>query len=260
MSMEKIIKLENITKVYTHRGNKTVACKNISFEVAEGDSVSLLGLNGAGKTTLIHILCASILPTSGEAYICGYNTTDAISVKQNIGVLHEKNPLYEHMKVFEFLHFYQNMYEKDNTDDINQMCELFGLTELKQTAIKNLSKGFKQRVGLAACTIHKPRLLILDEPSSGLDAMQQREFENILVELQKQTTLILCTHDLEQAARVCKRHILLHKGIVCAQGTLEDIYKMIDTHDVASEIKINNGKQILEKAFKQFNNLPTQNM
>lgn len=232
-----ILKLHDITKVFYEGAKKTTACDRVSFKVHAGTAVSLLGLNGAGKSTLINIISTQLEPTSGSAEIFGYSLDAPLEIKKRLGVLHERNPLYENMRVIDFLRFCQNMYGITDAELIDSVCEQWNLSTVQYLPIRNLSKGFKQRVGLAACLVHRPALLILDEPTSGLDAVQQAEFEKNIANLLPETTLLLCTHDLEHAARLCTEHILLAKGRVTAQGTVSDIAETLlsEPFDVISD-------------------------
>ena len=249
---EVILKLSNITKVFSEGEKKITACDDISFEVCAGTAVSLLGLNGAGKSTLIRIIGTQLEPTSGTASVCGFPLENTLEIKRRLGVLHENNPLYENMTVIEFLRFYQNMYGIEDSELIESICEQWDLSNVRQKIIRNLSKGFKQRVGLAACLVHKPELLILDEPTSGLDALQQSEFEKRILGLLPKTTLLLCTHDLEQAARLCSKHILLVKGRVTAGGTASEIEGRFSHNEPRTTATETNPASILRKAFETF--------
>lgn len=253
--MEAILELNNITKKYFTRSTTISACNHISFKINSGESVSLLGLNGAGKTTLINIISTAIIPDSGTALVCGFDLSDTVSIKKNIGVLHEKNPLYEQMSVKNFLHFCQNMHGDDNADFIAALCKTWALDGVLDRPIKNLSKGFKQRVGVAASLVHRPKFLILDEPTSGLDTMQQAEFEKNIAQLLPETTLLLCTHDLAQASRLCMKHIMLSCGTVFASGTIEDLrQKLILENKISNEESISDisDEFVLKKAFEVF--------
>lgn len=247
-----ILKLDGITKFYSEGNKKIKACENISFEVKKGEAVSLLGLNGAGKTTLINIISTAVVPTSGVAEVCGFSLDKTLEIKKRLGILHEKNPLYEKMQVMDFLQFVQNMYGIDDKEFIFELCEIWQLDNVKTSFIKNLSKGFKQRVGLVATLSHKPELLILDEPTSGLDAMQQFEFEKQINEIlkNKNLTLILCTHDLEQASRLCTRHIMLDCGKIFANGSADTIRKKLLAANAITKNTQPDDKTVLKIAFE----------
>lgn len=243
---KEILRLRNITKIYSNGGKP--ACHNISFAVNQGERVSLLGLNGAGKSTLIQIISTAITPTSGTAVVCGYDLSEKTRIKQKLGVLYEKNPLYENMRVREFLTFYQNMYGIRNTELIDSLCSEWYLTDAAQNKIAVLSNGYKQRVGLAAVLTHEPELLILDEPTSGLDAVQVTEFEKNIAEHTGGKTLLICTHDLAQALRLCNRHIVLFHGELIASGTINEIAQRLFTDGLIFEADMGNEKKVLETA------------
>ncbi|MEL3907418.1 MAG: ABC transporter ATP-binding protein [Treponemataceae bacterium] len=245
-----ILELENITKIFFSRKKKIIACDNISFTVNDGEAVSLLGLNGAGKSTLINIISTQLVASSGTGRVCGFPLDKTLEIKKRLGVLHEKNPLYENMTAFQFLRFCQNMHGIDDEEFILELCEKWTLTDVKNSLIKTLSKGFKQRLGLVACLVHRPKLLILDEPSSGLDTLQQSEFEKNILELIPKLTLLLCTHDLEQAARLCKKHILLAKGKLASKGNIDEIAAELFSMGALDKEKKYTNKEILQKAFE----------
>lgn len=250
--METILKLQNITKKYSDKKNVIVACENISLEIKAGEAVSLLGLNGAGKTTLINIISTFLPPTSGTGKIFNFDLSKSVEIKKRIGVLNEKNPLYEKMTVKNFLTFSQNMYGIDDKNLIEGLCDKWNLTKYKNSIIEKLSKGFKQRVGLVACIVHKPKLLILDEPTSGLDAIQQTEFEKNILELLPKTTLILCTHDLPLASRICTKHIMLNAGKVFCSGSILDFQKELYSKNIIKDGENISVEDVLKEAFINF--------
>lgn len=247
-----ILEVKNITKKYQSVGKSIKACDNISFKISAGELVSLLGLNGAGKTTLINIISTAIIPTSGSARVCGFDLSESIAIKKNIAVLHEKNPLYEKMTVKGFLLFCQNIYGIRDDRLILDLCDMWSLTTVLNNPIKNLSKGFKQRVGLVANLVHRPALLILDEPSSGLDAIQQDEFEKNILSLLGKTTVLLCTHNLGQASRICTRHLMLNEGKIFVSGSISDLKeKLLLEHKIKADENFSD-EEILKKAFEVF--------
>lgn len=245
-----VLELENITKFFFANKKKVLACDNISFTVNEGEAVSLLGLNGAGKSTLINIVSTQLEASSGSGKVCGFSLDETLEIKKRLGVLHERNPLYENMTAFQFLRFCQNMYGIDDEEFTIKLCEKWALTSVKNSLVKTLSKGFKQRLGLVACLVHRPKLLILDEPSSGLDTLHKCEFEKNIYDLIPKVTLLLCTHDLEQASRICRKHILLAKGKVAAKGSIEEITAELFSKGALDREQKYSDKEILQKAFE----------
>ena len=173
-----MIEVKNITKIYD--GQRAV--DDVSFTVREGEVVGLLGPNGAGKSTLMKILTCYIPPTEGEATICGHSIyDDPVAVRREIGYLPEHNPLYLEMYVREFLEFSAGIYGiKHCKERFEEMIELVGLTPESNKRIAQLSKGFRQRVGLAQALIHDPKVLILDEPTTGLDPNQREEIRSVI--------------------------------------------------------------------------------
>lgn len=228
-----ILEVDDICTYYGVGKKKQVGCEHISFTAEAGDIYAVLGLNGAGKSTLLNNLSGYRLPSSGDARICGCSiVNNPIEAKQHIGILYEQNPLYDALTVRDFLLFTLRM---RNTDDavqhhlLDEAIEFTDLQEVYNKRIKTLSKGFRQRVGLAQAIIHHPELILLDEPTSGLDPLQLHDFEKKILALSTHASVILCTHQLELAQKVCSRYLLLHKGQEIANGTrmelAERLYK-----------------------------------
>ncbi|PIE98285.1 MAG: multidrug ABC transporter ATP-binding protein [Treponema sp.] len=261
-----MLKVKNITKIYTNGTEKSIGCKDISFNVKSGQIVSLLGLNGAGKSSILKILSTYMKPTSGDAYINNLSIIhQSENVKGSIGVLYEKNPLYHNMSVKDFLLFCAKMYKLDMPKSrVDEVCCFWQLEKVKHKLISTLSKGFKQRVGLAAAIIHKPKLLILDEPTSGLDSIQTKEFEKNILKLSKDSAILFSTHNLLQAENLCNKHLLLDKGSIIVQGTLHEIKNQIIQKQSQNSLSDFNNKDlkqtekeghVLETAFRIFKNI-----
>ncbi len=246
-----MLEVKNLNKYYGSGKNKILACNDISFKLNTGEITSLLGLNGAGKSTLINCISAFHKPSSGNIIIDGVSVLDnEIEAKKRMGILYEQNPLYSMMTVHEFLFFCAGMHiiEKDKIHErVNEMIEFWELEEYANRSIKNLSKGYKQRLGIAQALLHNPPFLILDEPSSGLDAMQIISMEKKLLQIAKEKTILISTHNLKQAAQVCNNHILINKGSIIAQGKIYEIKKQLE--DSNCEFENSNAEAILEKAF-----------
>jgi ABC-2 type transport system ATP-binding protein len=215
------IKVSGLTKVY---GNQK-AVDNISFEINTGEIVAFLGPNGAGKSTTMKILTCFIPQTSGSAEVCGVDTTKSpMVVKSKIGYLPEQNPLYYDMYVKEFLMFLADVYKlKNKKERVAEMIAAVGLTKEQNKRIGELSKGYKQRVGLAQAMIHDPEVLILDEPTTGLDPNQIVEIRNLIKRFGKNKTILLSTHIMQEVEAICDRIIIINQGRIVADDQTSTI-------------------------------------
>ena len=204
------INVKNLSKTYT----ENLALDNISFSIEKGEIVGLLGPNGAGKSTLMKILAQSLRQYKGEVSICNLNShKNNLLIKSKIGYLAENNPLYNNMFVKEYLSFVSKVYKIKNSENrIIEIMDATGLTKEYKKKISALSKGFKQRVGLAAAFIHNPDVLILDEPTTGLDPNQLIEMRKLIKKISEEKTVLLSTHILQEAYKICTRVILLNNG------------------------------------------------
>ena len=213
------LSVSNISKTY---GNQK-ALDDISFNIKKGEIVGFLGPNGAGKSTLIKILTTYINNFEGTAYVNGYDvTTETKSVQKSVGYLAEHNPLYLDMYVREYLNFNAKIY-KSSTKKIEDVIELTGLSSESHKKINQLSKGYRQRVGLANALLHNPDVLILDEPTTGLDPNQLIEIRNLIKTVAKDKTIFLSTHIMQEVEAICERVILIHKGKLIIDETLENL-------------------------------------
>lgn len=213
--------IQNIEKSY---GNKKVL-SNLSFECKKGEIIGLLGLNGAGKTTLMKILTGSNLNWSGKVSFNGIDLNTRLKDVQKItGYLPESNPLYDDFLVIEYLIFISKLYSTKKSE-IKKIIAIIGLDKYEKNKIKELSKGYKQRVGLAAALIHNPELIILDEPTTGLDPSQIVEIRKIIKKLGQKKTVILSSHVLQEIETLCDRVILIHKGKIILDAQLNDLKK-----------------------------------
>ncbi len=211
-----MISAQNLTKAFGSR----VAVDNLSFTVDKGDVVGFLGPNGAGKTTTIRMLTGYIPPTRGSATIAGYDIVkESKKARQQIGYMPESVPLYEDMRVSEFLKFrgkikgLSGSHLKDRLGDVMEQC---GLREVKRRLIKTLSKGFRQRVGLADALIHEPELLILDEPTNGLDPIQIRSIRSLIKDLAQERTVMVSTHILSEVELIANKVVIIDRGQIKA--------------------------------------------
>ena len=226
-----MIKVENIDKIY----GKFKAVDNVSFHIGKGEIVGLLGPNGAGKTTIMKILTGYHYPTHGTAILNGYSIYDELlKVKESTGYLPEMAPLYDDLTVIEYLDFMADIRKipksrkKQEIDRVIQEC---GLEAVVYRSIGKLSKGYRQRTGLAQAIIHSPDILILDEPTTGLDPNQMIEIRKLICDIGKEKTVILSTHILQEVEAVCNRVLILNHGKIVAEGSPDTIRKQVQKDD-----------------------------
>lgn len=213
------IKVEQVTKVY----GTQKALNNVSFSVEKGEIVGFLGPNGAGKSTMMKILTTYISATSGVAKVNNFDvSTNTLNVQKSVGYLPEHNPLYLDMFVKEYLAFNAKIFKID-TIKINEVVELTGLTPEAHKKIGQLSKGYRQRIGLANALLHDPEVLILDEPTTGLDPNQLVEIRELIKNIGKEKTVFLSTHIMQEVEAICDRVIIINKGEIVANKTLKEL-------------------------------------
>lgn len=214
------------------------AVNDISFGIAKGEIVGFLGPNGAGKSTTMKMITGYLTADAGKAMVCGEDVAVApISVKQKIGYLPETNPLYPEMYVREYLDFIAGVHQiTDKKKAIDTVIELTGLTVESKKKISQLSKGYKQRVGLAAALIHDPEVLILDEPTSGLDPNQIIEIRNVIKEQGKNKTVLFSSHILQEVTAICDRVIIISRGQIVADASLEKLTKTNSLEEIFREL------------------------
>lgn len=237
------IAVEHLGKVY----GAQVALNDVSFTVGSGEIVGLIGPNGAGKSTLMKIICSLIKPTSGDVKVFGKSVIqNPDEIKQHLGYLPEHNPLYADMYVREYLHHIAGLYRpaKNNHNRVSEVIRLTGLQPEVHKKIGLLSKGYRQRVGLAQAIIHNPEILILDEPTTGLDPNQIAEIRTLISELGKEKTVILSTHIMQEVEAICKRVILLNKGIVVANDLTGNLATESVSHTLIIEFSSDAGEEI----------------
>jgi ABC-2 type transport system ATP-binding protein len=211
-----MIEVENLTKYY---GN-LAAIKDVTFKVEEGEILGLLGPNAAGKTTTMRILTAFMPPSTGSARVAGFDVfDDSLEVRRRIGYMPETVPLYSEMTVSSYLDFVASVREvPDRREKVEEILETCGLSNFAHTLIGRLSKGYRQRVGLAQALVHDPQVLILDEPTIGLDPKQIREVRQLIKSLGGAHTVVLSTHILPEVSEVCSRVVIINEGRVVADG------------------------------------------
>lgn len=229
------IEVQNLTKIYD--GQK--ALDEVSFSIGGAEIVGFLGPNGAGKSTTMKILSGHIVETSGTANILGMDVSkESLEIKKRIGYLPELNPLYGDMYVREYLFFIADIHKiKDTQKAIIRVIKSTGLERESRKKISQLSKGYKQRVGLAQALINDPDVLILDEPTSGLDPNQMKEIRSLILSLGKNKTILLSSHIMQEVEAMCSRVIILNKGKIIADDTIEAIKKNWDMNTIQTHVK-----------------------
>ena len=226
-----MIEVKNVTKKY----GKAVAVEDISFTINDGEIVGLLGPNGAGKSTTMNILTGYIEQTSGEVIIEGYNTLKKPKkAKMQIGYMAEGVPLYTDLTVKEFVTYMaelKKVNKKERKEKVQKVIEQTGLKEVENKLTKNLSRGYKQRVSMAGALVGEPKILILDEPTVGLDPKQITEIRNLIKELGKTHTVILSSHILSEVSQICNKVIIINKGKIVAIDTPENLENKVSKNN-----------------------------
>lgn len=244
--------VENLVKSYGVQR----AVDNISFKVKTGEVLGFLGPNGAGKTTTMKAITSFLIPESGEVYVGNYSVSkDPENIKRNIGYLPEHNPLYEEMPVIDYLKFVgelQGISSSKIYSSISNVIDICGLEDEKHKKISELSKGYKQRVGLAQALIHDPEVLILDEPTTGLDPNQILEIRDLIRKIGKEKTVILSSHILAEVEATCDRILIINKGKIVADGTTADLRKQAQGNDII-KVKVEGGD--INNIYEALNNL-----
>ncbi len=216
-----MIQINDISKLYGEQR----ALDHVSLTVEPGETVGLLGPNGAGKSTLMKIITCYIPPTEGEVTVCGHSIyDDSLAVRRSIGYLPEHNPLYQDMYVREYLRFVAGLGGvKDRNRRTDEMIELTGLTPEANKKIGQLSKGYRQRVGLAQALIHDPKVLILDEPTTGLDPNQLEFIRSVIREAGKSKAVLLSTHIMQEVEAMCSRAVIIDHGRIVADESMDGV-------------------------------------
>jgi len=240
------ISISNLTKNY----GEQVVLNNISIQIGAGEVVGFLGPNGAGKTTTMKILAGALAYSTGSVKICDIEVNEnSLLTKSQVGYLPELNPLYTEMYVKEYLLFVAETYGlgKEKNERVNQLIDKVGLRPEFHKKIGQLSKGYRQRVGLAQALIPNPKVLILDEPTTGLDPNQLEEIRNLIREIGKERTVLLSTHIMQEIKAICNRVIVINKGeIVADYGDISNI-KLFDENSFHLEVEFANETQEIEK-------------
>ncbi|GAA3764620.1 gliding motility-associated ABC transporter ATP-binding subunit GldA [Flavobacterium ginsengiterrae] len=241
------IEVNSISKSY----GEQKALNEISFKIEKGEIVGFLGPNGAGKSTLMKILTTYLLADSGSALVNGHDVmTNTKAVQQSIGYLPEHNPLYLDLYVREYLAFNADVYKVPKSR-IEEVIQLTGLTPESHKKISQLSKGYRQRVGLANALLHNPDVLILDEPTTGLDPNQLMEIRNVIKNIGKDKTIFLSTHIMQEVEAICDRVIIIDKGQIVADNKLDHLV----TADKEQVIEVEFDYQIEEQLLAKLENI-----
>ena len=223
-----IITIDNVCKNYKSKK----ALDNVSLSIKQGELFGLLGVNGAGKTTLIKILCGLTRKTSGTITINNFNLDKEIDkIKEIIDISPQETSVANNLTVKENLEFFANIYNNNDTQTINEIVDIFNLNEVLNQRAKTLSGGYKRRLSIAIALISKPKILFLDEPTLGLDVFARRELWNIIKKLQKNITIILTSHYLEEIENLCDRVAILSNGKLLKTGTIEEIKQITNTQN-----------------------------
>lgn len=244
------ISVKSVTKVYGEQH----ALNDVSFEIGKGEIIGFLGPNGAGKSTMMKIITCFIPQSNGEVKVCGFDVEkDALQVKEQIGYLPEHNPLYLEMYVKEYLLFVAGLYKVKNAKErVAKMIELVGLTIEQKKKIGALSKGYRQRVGLAQALIHDPEVLILDEPTTGLDPNQIVEIRNLIKKIGQEKTVMMSTHIMQEVEAICDRVIIINKGKIVADQPTSELNSLLDKELV---LRVEFSEDVEIKELKKLNHV-----
>lgn len=243
------IEVKQLTKKYGDQ----IAVNGISFSVKKGEIIGFLGPNGAGKSTTMKMLTCFIPPTEGSATVCGFDISDkSMEVRNTVGYLPEHNPLYLEMYVKEYLRFAAELGGvKSPKTRVQEVIELTGLQREQHKKLKQLSKGYRQRVGLAQAIIHDPEVLILDEPTSGLDPNQVLEIRSLIRSLGTEKTIMISTHIMQEVEAICDRVIIIDRGNIVADDTVQNL-RNTDSNNIT--VKVQFGSEIEEKMLRAIEN------
>ena len=214
-----IIKIENISKNY----KKIKALKNVSLSINEGELYGLLGVNGAGKTTLLKILSGLTKQSSGSFIVSGFNQNQMDEIKKIIDISPQETAVAKNLTVLENLKFFQELYDENDKEYLEQLIKDLGLEEVRMQRAKTLSGGYQRRLSIALGLISKPKILLLDEPTLGLDVLARRELWNIINKFKGKITIILTSHYLEEIEALCDRVAIMSKGELLATGTVLEL-------------------------------------
>ena len=249
-----MIKVENVTKKY----GDFVAVNNISFEIKEGEIVGFLGKNGAGKTTTMNIITGYIEPTEGKVEVDGYDMNKKPKkAKKQIGYMPEGVPLYQDLTVKEFVNFMaelKGVKRKEIKGEVQRVIEETGLTEVQNTLNRHLSRGYKQRVSLAGALVGNPKVLILDEPTVGLDPQQVKQIRELIKKLGKNHTVLLSSHILSEVSQICEKVIIINKGEIVAVDTPDNLEDKATNKNILN-ITVEDNKNKINEVIKEIKDI-----
>ncbi len=249
-----MVEIKNLTKRY----GSITAVKNLSFTVSDNEILGFLGPNGAGKTTTMNMITGCLPPTSGTIIVNGFDISkNPMEAKKCIGYLPEIPPLYTEMKVYEYLKFIAGIKaipRSERNEQIKLAMDRLKITDVSNRVIKNLSKGYKQRVGFAQALIGNPKILILDEPTVGLDPNQILEVRNLIKDLKKDHTIILCSHILQEISAVCDKALIIAKGEMKALDTLKNLSDSVSSN-IALTVTVEGDKVKIIDIFNSTNDV-----
>ncbi|MUP40092.1 gliding motility-associated ABC transporter ATP-binding subunit GldA [Labilibaculum euxinus] len=240
------VKVQEVSKIY----GKQKALDNLSFEINQGEIVGFLGPNGAGKSTMMKIITGYIPQTSGLVEVNGLDVSmDSLEIKRQIGYLPEHNPLYLEMYVKEYLGHVASIYKlgKSKARRIAEMIDLTGLGTEQNKKIASLSKGYRQRVGIAQALIHDPKVLILDEPTTGLDPNQLLEIRKLIIDIGREKTVMLSTHIMQEVEACCQRVLIVNKGKLVADRNIDFLASAKSSHVVEVEFASEVSSDLLQE-------------
>ncbi len=231
--MKESIQTQNLSKVY----GSLKAVENFTFSAQKGEVIALLGPNGAGKSTLMNMITGFLAPTAGKIFINGLNIAEyPLETKAKIGFLPEGSPLYPDMSVKMFLHYMADL-RQVGKKEIEHAIELANIENVLKQKIETLSKGYLRRVGFAQSILSNPDILLLDEPTDGLDPNQKEHMRRLIAQMGKDKTILISTHLLEEAETICTRIILINKGKIMADGNCSKILQKAKTKNLAEAFK-----------------------
>ncbi|MFH1427455.1 MAG: ATP-binding cassette domain-containing protein [Patescibacteria group bacterium] len=249
-----MIEINNLTKKF----GSNIVLDNLTFSVNKGEVLGFLGPNGAGKTTTMKIITSFWLPTSGQVKIDGNDVTkDSIKTRAKIGYLPENVPLYDDMLVYEYLKFIgeiRGIEKNDIKKRIKEVSEICGLKGMMKKPIDELSKGYRQRLGLAQAIMHNPDVLILDEPTTGLDPNQIVEIRDLIKKIGREKTVIFSTHILGEVSATCDRVIIINKGKIVGEGSPDDLLKKAGSEEIIY-VKIKGPREEVERKLTEMENV-----
>ena len=249
-----MIEVKNVTKKY----GKAVAVDNISFTINDGEIVGLLGPNGAGKSTTMNMMTGFIEQTSGDIIIDGYDMSKKPKkAKREIGYMPEGVPLYTDLTVREFVMYMaeiKRVNRKERKEKVEKIIEKTGLKDVEKKLIKNLSRGYKQRVSMAGALVGEPKILILDEPTVGLDPKQITEIRSLIKELGKTHTVILSSHILSEVSQICNKVVIINKGKIIAVDTPENLENKVNNNNLIY-VTVEDTENKIEKIKEKLTNI-----